>query len=485
MQQALLKHASRAICCIVLALAASGAIGAAKPTERSKQKAAAEADRAAIQQKLSTLKRDISRTESEKENAADTLAESEEAISGANRALRELAGEQDGTNAKLRELAAVQAQLGATIEAQKKQLGNLLRQQYVAGNEDRIKLLLSGDNPNRINRDLQLMAYVSQAQARLLESLRTNLAAVDTNREEAQNAKDELEEIAAEQLQQKALLEKEKATHAALLGSLSNRLVTQRKEAGNLARDEQRMTGLVDQLSRLIREQAAAAAAEQRRLAAVAAAKARAQAEAQALAFARQKADRVARAERERLAHQKPRPGAKPPAPFKPDPIDADEPKVAAEPVAPKPDPAAARKADIALAPAVPDGAFASLRGQLRAPVSGKLAARFGAKRGEASWKGVFIKAAEGADVRAVAGGRVVFANWMRGFGNLIIVDHGSQYLSIYGNNQALLKHAGDAVKAGDTIASAGSTGGNEESGLYFELRHLGQAFDPASWIKF
>lgn len=488
MQRALFKHAGRAICCIALALAASGAIGAAKPTERSKQKAAAEADRAAIQQKLSTLKKDISRTESEKESAADTLAESEEAISGANRALRELAGEQDGTNAKLHELAAAQVQLAATIEAQKRQLGNLLRQQYVAGNEDRIKLLLSGDNPNRINRDLQLMAYLSQAQARLLASLRTNLAAVDANRAAAQNAKDELEEIAAEQQQQKSELEKQKATHAALVGSLSNRLATQRKEAGSLARDEQRMSGLVDQLSKLIREQAAAAAAEQRRLAAVAAAKARAQAEAQALAqaqaVAREKAERAARAERERLARQKPRPGAKPPAPFKPDPIDADEPKVAATP-APKPDPAAARPADIALAPAVPDGAFASLRGQMRAPVSGKLAARFGAKRGEASWKGVFIRATEGADVRAVAGGRVVFANWMRGFGNLIIVDHGSQYLSIYGNNQSLLKHAGDAVKAGDTIASAGSTGGNEESGLYFELRHLGQAFDPASWIKF
>ena len=463
-------------------------MGAAKSTERSKQKALAEANRAAIQQKLSTLKRDISRTESEKETAADTLAESEEAISGANRALRELAGEQDGTNAKLRELAVTQEQLGATIEAQKKQLAKLLREQYVAGNEDRIKLLLSGDNPNRINRDLQLMAYVSQAQARLLAALRGNLTAVETNREQTQNAKDELEEIADEQRQQKSLLEKEKATHAALLGSLSSRLAVQRKEAGSLARDEQRMSGLVDQLSRLIRDQAAAAAAEQRRLAAVAAAKARAQAEALALTLARQKA------ERERLAQQKPRPGVKPAAPFKPDPIDADEPKVAAapnpavarpDPAVARPDPAAARAADIALAPAVPDGAFASLRGQMRAPVSGKIAARFGAKRGEAKWKGMFIQAAEGADVRAVAGGRVVFANWMRGFGNLVIVDHGSQYLSIYGNNQALLKHAGDAVKAGDTIASAGSTGGNEESGLYFELRHLGQAFDPASWIKF
>jgi septal ring factor EnvC (AmiA/AmiB activator) len=469
--------------CVALAWAMAGA-HAARPTERSKQKAAAEATRAGIQQKLSALKRDISRTESEKENAADTLAESEEAISNANRSLRELADEQNQTSHKLRELAGAQDRLANTIEAQKQQLASLLREQYLAGNEDRIKLLLSGDNPNRINRDLQLMAYVSQAQARLLASLRTNLAAVEANREEAQNAKDELEEIAQEELDQKAVLEQEKVRRAALLGSLSSRLVAQRKEAGNLERDEQRMAGLVDQLSKLIKQQALAAAAEKRRLEALAAAKAKAEAQARAIAKAK------AQAARERLAKENAKPGAKAPVPFKPDPIDADEPRLTGKPVPvpaeAKSDPAQARPADIALAPAAADGAFASLRGQLRAPVSGKVAARFGAKRGGGpSWKGLFIKADEGSDVKAVAGGRVVFASWMRGFGNLIIVDHGSEYLSIYGNNQALLKRVGDAVKGGDPIASAGNTGGNEESGLYFELRHLGKAFDPASWVKF
>ena len=114
------------------------------------------------------------------------------------------------------------------------------------------------------------------------------------------------------------------------------------------------------------------------------------------------------------------------------------------------------------------------------------MAAKFGAKRdGGPSWKGVFIKAPEGADVKAIAAGRVVFAAWMRGFGNLIIVDHGSEYLSIYGNNQSLLRRAGDAVKGGDSIASAGNTGGGEDSGLYFELRHLGKPIDPAGWVKF
>ena len=465
---------------MVLAAAVGGAKAAPKATERSKQKAVAEQTRAEIAQKLARLKSDVVRTEDLKEDAADTLAESEEAISNANRQLRELAGEQVETNQKLASLGGEQARLAGVIDAQKKQLAALLREHYMAGNEDRIKLLLSGDNPNRINRDLQLMAYVSQAQAKLLGSLRKNLAAVETNQQKEQNAKAERDEIAQEERDQKAVLEKEKARRAALLGSLSKKLMAQRKEIGTLERDEQRMAGLVDKLSKLIKEQAEAAAAEKRRLEALAAAKAKAKAEAVALAKAR------AQAEQERLAREAAKPGAKPggkpSAPFKPEPIDADEPKVAET----KPDPAQARPADIALAPAAPDGAFASLKGKLRSPVAGKLAARFGAKRdGGPSWKGVFIQAPEGSDVKTVAAGRVVFAAWMRGFGNLIIIDHGSEYLSIYGNNQSLLKRVGDAVKGGDSIASAGNTGGGEDSGLYFELRHQGAAFNPATWVSF
>jgi septal ring factor EnvC (AmiA/AmiB activator) len=95
----------------------------------------------------------------------------------------------------------------------------------------------------------------------------------------------------------------------------------------------------------------------------------------------------------------------------------------------------------------------------------------------------LFIRTAEGAEVKAVADGRVVFADWLRGFGNLIIIDHGSQYMTIYGNNEALLKRAGDVVKTGDVIANAGNSGGNEQSGLYFEMRHQGRAFDPLEWV--
>jgi septal ring factor EnvC (AmiA/AmiB activator) len=469
---------------LVLALAlAAGAVQAApRQTERSKQKAAAEAERSALQQKLMTLKRDIGKTESAREDAADTLAESEEAISNANRNLRELAEEQAQTNGKLAQLAAEQLRLAATVAAQKQRLAKLLREQYVAGNEDRIKLLLSGDNPNRINRELQLMAYVSQAQARLLESLRANLKAVEENQAEAQNAKDELDEIAQEERHQKSVLEQEKGRRAAMLAGLSKKLVAQRREAGKLEQDEQRLGGLVERLNKLIEEQARAAAAEkarQEKLAAERAAKAKADAEARALARAK------AQAERERIAQENKAKGIKtPPARPVPEPVEPVEPKVAEK--APERDEKAPRPSEVALAPAAPDGAFASLKGQMRAPVSGKVTAKFGTKRGEGvSWKGMFIQAPEGAEVRSVAGGRVVFARWLRGFGNLIIVDHGGQYWSIYGFNESLLKREGDAVKAGDAIAAAGNTGGNEESGLYFELRHQGKAFDPAGWVKF
>lgn len=123
-------------------------------------------------------------------------------------------------------------------------------------------------------------------------------------------------------------------------------------------------------------------------------------------------------------------------------------------------------------------GPFSALKGRLRLPVRGELARRQGAA------KGLFIRAAEGEPVRAVAAGRVVYAEWMRGFGNLLIVDHGEDYFSVYGNNETLLKQAGDAVAPGETLATVGASGGNEETGLYFELRHLGRAFDPLGWAR-
>ncbi|HZZ94822.1 MAG TPA: peptidoglycan DD-metalloendopeptidase family protein [Usitatibacter sp.] len=128
--------------------------------------------------------------------------------------------------------------------------------------------------------------------------------------------------------------------------------------------------------------------------------------------------------------------------------------------------------------------AFASLKGRMSFPVRGELANRYGgAREAGAAWKGLFIRCATGETVHAVADGRVVYADWLRGFGNLLILDHGGGYMSLYGYNEGLLRQVGDRVRAGDPIAQAGATGASAESGLYFELRRNGAPFDPMTWI--
>lgn len=129
---------------------------------------------------------------------------------------------------------------------------------------------------------------------------------------------------------------------------------------------------------------------------------------------------------------------------------------------------------------------FRELRGQLPWPVAGRADNRFGGQRGnsEMRWQGVNISAREGETVRAIHNGRVVFAEWLRGSGLLIIIDHGDGYLSLYAHNQTLLRSVGDAIKGGDAIATVGNSGGQEQAGLYFEIRHKGVPTDPANWCR-
>lgn len=442
-----------------LLLAGTFSHAQANNTPRAAQKKQVEAERAELQQKLKTLKTDINKTESAKDKASDALEDSEQAISDANRSLRELQAEQNQTTGKLSQLKAQQAQLSLDVEKQKKQLSEFLRRQYMRGDSDRIKLLLSGDNPNRINRELQYMSYVSQTQAKMISGLHASLAAIEKNTQEAQDAKDDLDDIAQEELEHKTLLETEKKRRATLLTQLADKLHAQKKEADNLQKNEQRLSSLVSRLNQIMEEQAKAE-------------------QAKALQVEKQRQEKLAaekaRREKEKQIAQQTKPTGKSGKINNPNAIDADEPpakvamKVEATPVASSND----------------GSEFRNLKGSLRLPVKGELIAKFGSKRGDGpSWKGLFIKAIEGAEIKVIASGKVVFAEWLRGFGNMIIVDHGGQYLSLYSNNQAVFKRAGDSVKTGDVIASAGNSGGNEESGLYFELRHQGRVFDPLSWV--
>ena len=425
-----------------------------KLSERARQKQIAEETRADLRKKLNELKENILKTEKAHTHAADALAASEAAISNANRSLRELGTEQAKTQAQLSALSKNQQELEASIAKQRARLSKILRNQYQNGQQDHLKLMLSGENPNQIGRELRYLGYVSLAQSKVITELDNNLRAVEENKTKAEEARAALEEIAQEQREQKALLEKEKNNRKGLVTKLSSKLQNQRKEAGNLAKDEERLASLVDRLANLIAQQRKAE-------------------EAAALAKKRTKQSKEVTASRERSTEKSvEKPAAK------------NTEKEASNNVKNKPSSNVDTEEDSSPEYSAHND-FAKLRGKLRMPVKGELVASFGSKRNDGpSWKGLFIKAGEGTDVKAAADGVVIFADWMRGFGNLLIIDHGSQYMTIYGNNQSLLKRPGDKVKIGEVVAAAGNSGGNEHSGLYFEMRHQGRAIDPLVWIN-
>jgi septal ring factor EnvC (AmiA/AmiB activator) len=130
--------------------------------------------------------------------------------------------------------------------------------------------------------------------------------------------------------------------------------------------------------------------------------------------------------------------------------------------------------------------AFAGQKGKLAWPVKGRVRRLFGRHKplSDLRWQGVVIEAKNGTPVMAVSHGRIAFADWLRGLGNLVIIDHGNSYLSLYGHNESLFKGAGEWVDAGEVISSIGSSGGQNKPALYFEIRKKGKPQNPTGWCK-
>jgi septal ring factor EnvC (AmiA/AmiB activator) len=371
--------------------------------------------------RLEGLRKDLAKSEESRAEAADQLRGTETAISDANRRLHQLGTRRATVQAELRGLDQQSQHLNVLISRQQEELSRLLYRQYLHGDNDALQLLLSGRDPNETARDYHFLALLSQAKAELIGDLHASLAEKQRLATAARAKGDELAEIERGQQQQRATLVEQQKQRQILLAQIADRVKTQRHEIETLRRNDQRLGKLIDNLAKIIARQA-------------------------------KQAKRAKKAKKGRERH--------------PDKTPPDTQLSAYEPSA-----------------AV--GAFARLRGKLQLPVHGEVSNRFGSRRGDGGtqWKGLFIRAAEGSEVHAVAAGQVVYADWLRGFGNLLIVDHGDDFLSIYGNNQSLLHQAGDVVKAGEPLATVGSSGGNPESGLYFELRHQGRPFDPIRWV--
>lgn len=376
----------------------------------------------ALHKKIEALNKELNSSREAHRDAADELKDSEKAISAANRKLYELTQQQKKNRETLASLEKQQEELTATLDTQQQLLGKQLYQQYLHGQQNQLRIILEQQDPNEIARQLHYFSYVSKARARLIEDMQANLTQMAAVNEKTTEALKEIEKLKLAQEKERQSLQSKKAERSKVLKKLSTKIANQRNEINKLKRDEKRLSSLVKRLAKIARDQAAAK---------------------------RKKAQ----------AARKP-----------------SDPKTTAPTTIAK---------NQALPSSQYDGSnFAALKGKLNLPVRGDVTNRYGAARQDTgvSWKGLFIRAPEGTEVKAVAKGSVVFADWLRGFGNLIIIDHGDGYMSLYGNNQSLLKNLGDDVKGGDTIAAVGNTGGNESTGVYFELRRQSKTFDPMVW---
>jgi murein hydrolase activator len=393
---------------------------------------AAKEDLGDIKEKIEALKKELDNNQAAHKDATDALKDSETAISSANKKLYDIAKKQKANKNQLATLKTQSLTINERLSQQQAQLSQLVQQQYMHGKQSYTQLILQNKNPSEIAREMKYFSYIAKAHSALIDDMQGNLSKVADLNAKTTDALKEVAELKAKQEAEKKELLAQSREKSKVVSSLSSQIKAQRNEIDKLKRDEKSLSNLVERLAKIVPP----------------------------------KKHKSKRVKNKKQNDEK---------------DDSDE---AAKENDSKDDDKVVASNDTLPSDDVTGIHFKNLRGKLRLPVRGDVINRFGSSREDTgvSWKGLFIKAAEGNEVKTVADGRVVFADWMRGFGNLIIVDHGSGYMSLYGNNQAVLKHVGDEVDAGDAIASVGNTGGNESNGLYYELRHNSQPFDPMSW---
>ena len=384
-----------------------------------------------LRQRIEQVKKDMAAAESARSEVSDQLREQERGISELQRELHELAAQRDRLQRRIAELSRETRRAETQLDGHQTQLERILVQHYMSGAPGPLRLLLSGESPNQTTRDLTYLAAIGQARQDLA---RQTAGLIDEKKRLGLLAREESVALEAVEARQKAQQEKmlaQREDRKKTLVRLAGKLEIQRREIDTLRRDEQRLTRLVDRLAKMIAS---------------------------------------------RPKPSKPKPKAAPK-----DRKDRNKPNVQTT---------GAKGTDAPEAPDAGDDSpdfadLARLKGRLPYPVAGTVSQRFGASlEGGVRSKGIFVRTANGASVQAVAAGQVVFADWMRGFGNLLVIDHGGGFMSIYGYNEAVLKDVGASVRAGEAIAAAGSTGGRSETGLYFELRRKGEPLDPGQWLR-
>ncbi|OLF56599.1 murein hydrolase activator EnvC family protein [Pseudomonas chlororaphis] len=395
----------------------------------------------ATRQDIAELKKLLGKLQEEKSGVQKDLRGTETEMGKLEKQVDALQKELKKSESELERLDGEKKKLQSARVEQQRLIAIQARAAYQNGRQEYLKLLLNQQNPEKFARTLTYYDYLSQARLEQLKNFN-------------------------ETLRQLANVEKEIELQQAQLLVQKSSLDTQREELGKVRKERQSALAKLNDDVKARGDKLKAREQDQADLGKVLktieetlARQAREAEEARQKALiAQQEAEKKRLREAQADAGDSPR---KPPRAV-PGPL-------------------------VSSAGASYGGPFASSRGKLPWPVDGRLLARFGETRGDdarTKWDGVMISASAGSQVHAVHGGRVVFADWLRGAGLLVILDHGNGYLSLYGHNQTLLKEAGDIVKAGESISTVGSSGGQDTPALYFAIRQQGRPSDPAQWCR-
>ncbi len=343
-----------------------------------------------LQTEIKDIEKDIGFIEAKKRSVLTQLGEIERQYGKVIKSVRELQGKVRKQQDKLSQLTKEK-----TDETQKnlkelKTLTSLLRSAHATGRQDKLKLLLSQDNPTRASRMIVYYDYFNQSRLIRLETIRKKLKKLQSIEVELSTENNRLSQLIAIQQDEANTLRTTKQSRNALIAKLGRGLQRKSTRLGGLSEDTKRLQNL--------------------------------------LASIREISKRADRSDR----------GAKKP--------------------------------------------FKSLKGHLDWPTKGLLIKRFGNKRQVGQWDGVLIEAKNGESVRAISKGKIVYAEWLRGYGLLTIINHGSGYMSLYAFNESLYNEPGDWVDSGDVIATVGQSDGRAQSGLYFGIRKNGEPLNPVKW---
>lgn len=380
-------------------------------------------DLAEVQAKIQRVGNDVKKLAVEKSGQIEELRRLEKQYGEQVNALNTIKAE---INQQEQVLQAVRGKITArqkNLQAQRSSLEGLVKSAYAMGDREGLDMLLNQRDPALSGRMLVYYDYISKARVQKLQAIEEDVKAL--KQLESQNDTEaQLLQVALEKKQQETeALQALKTQREKLLAKLSKDYAAKQEQLVSLIHDEKKLETLVASL---------------------------------------QKTDDNA--------------VQSPPS----EPVTEKKPVISEQ----RPSPGQSKKHE-EYPKAVQTGkAFAELQGQLPWPVQGAIVERFGGRRFETTWDGTVIGAREGADIHAVAAGRVVYADWLRGYGLMIIVDHGKGYMSLYAFNQSLHKRVGDYVRAGETLASVGRSGGRSQAALYFGIRSRGRAVDPEKWCR-